>query len=229
VNHLPKNTKAIVLTRINYAEADRIIKFLTKDRGKITVIAKSVRKEKSKLAGGVELFSICDIGYIEGNGEIATLISSRLIKHYSNIIKELPRVEFVYSCLKNIDKKTADLPDKNYYLLVEQLFEAINQMSLSLPIINTWWNVRLSELTGHAINIDFLINGENFKNNQKYIFDISKGGFELNESGQYDPNHIKFLRLSISHGPHILSKINGGEELAQDLQQMTTDFVEYVH
>ena len=156
MNHLPKNTLAIVISRINYAEADRIIKFLTKDRGKVTVIAKSVRKEKSKLAGGVELFSICDIGYVEGNSEIATLISARLIKHYGDFIKDLARVEFAYRCLKSIDKKTADLPDKNYYLLVEQLFEAINQMTLSLPIICTWWNIRLSELTGHAINIDFL-------------------------------------------------------------------------
>ena len=47
--------------------------------------------------------------------------------------------------------------------------------------------------------------------------------------GSISPNHIKFLRLSISHGPHVLSKINGGEELAQDLQQITSDFVEYVH
>jgi DNA repair protein RecO (recombination protein O) len=229
MNHLPKHTKAIVLSRINYGESDRIVRFLTKDRGKITVIAKSVRKEHSKLAGGIELFSICDIGFIEGKSDIATLVSSKLIKYHGGFIKDLSRVEFVYSCLKSIDKKTAEATDKNYYLLVEQLFQLIDETGLSLPIINVWWNMRLSALTGHAPNIDNLLGGDEFKTDQNYAFDISRGGFELDGSGPFNSNHIKFLRLSLSHGPHILNKIKGGEEIATDLQPVTTDFVEYVH
>jgi len=48
-------TKAIVLRRTNYGEADRIIQFIT-PVGKISAIAKGVRREKSRLAGGIELF-----------------------------------------------------------------------------------------------------------------------------------------------------------------------------
>ena len=55
------STRSIILTRINYAEADRIITFLTPSNGKVRAIAKGVRKAKSKLAGGIELFSISDI------------------------------------------------------------------------------------------------------------------------------------------------------------------------
>jgi DNA repair protein RecO (recombination protein O) len=51
-------TKGIVLTRTDYGEADRILHFLTPDQGKIAGIAKGVRKSKSKLAGGIELFSV---------------------------------------------------------------------------------------------------------------------------------------------------------------------------
>ena len=40
-------TKALVLRRTNYGEADRIINFLT-EQGVIAAIAKGVRKEKSK-------------------------------------------------------------------------------------------------------------------------------------------------------------------------------------
>ena len=51
----PYRTEAIILRRTNYGEADRVISLITPDRGKISGIAKGVRKPKSKLAGGLEL------------------------------------------------------------------------------------------------------------------------------------------------------------------------------
>lgn len=49
------HTRAIVLRRTNYGETDRILNLLTPE-GKKSVLAKGVRREKSKLAGGIELF-----------------------------------------------------------------------------------------------------------------------------------------------------------------------------
>lgn len=59
-------TKGIVLSRTEFGEADRIITVLTTDHGKIRLIAKGVRRIKSKSAGGIELFSVSDITYIPG-------------------------------------------------------------------------------------------------------------------------------------------------------------------
>lgn len=44
-------TLAYVMRRTNYGEADRILNLITPE-GKMSAIAKGVRKEKSKLAGG---------------------------------------------------------------------------------------------------------------------------------------------------------------------------------
>lgn len=57
-------TSGIVLNRINFGEADRILTVITPDQGKLSLIAKGVRKEKSKLAGGIELFSVSNISFI---------------------------------------------------------------------------------------------------------------------------------------------------------------------
>ena len=54
------NTKGIILKRTNYGEADRILNIIT-PQGKIAAIAKSARKERSKLAGGIEMFSLTDL------------------------------------------------------------------------------------------------------------------------------------------------------------------------
>src|SRR4051812_43718179 len=97
-------TSGIVLKRTNYGEADRIITFLTPDHGKIRLIAKGVRRVKSKLAGGIELFSVSHLTYIEGKREIGTLISTRLEKHYGDIVKDIDRVQLGYELIKLLDK-----------------------------------------------------------------------------------------------------------------------------
>lgn len=62
-------TRAIVLRRTNYGESDRILNLLTPE-GKVAVLAKGVRKEKSRLAGGIELFSISDVVIHQGRSNL---------------------------------------------------------------------------------------------------------------------------------------------------------------
>jgi DNA repair protein RecO (recombination protein O) len=78
-------TQAIVLRRTNYGEADRILQLLTPE-GRRSVMARGVRREKSKLAGGIELFAISDVLLGEGKGELGILTSARLVHFYNHII-----------------------------------------------------------------------------------------------------------------------------------------------
>ncbi|HEU4830668.1 MAG TPA: DNA repair protein RecO, partial [Candidatus Saccharimonadales bacterium] len=89
-------TRAIVLRRTNYGEADRILQLLTPE-GKRSVMARGVRREKSKLAGGIELFAVCDVVIGEGKGELGILTSSRLIHFYGAILKDYDRLQFGYT------------------------------------------------------------------------------------------------------------------------------------
>jgi len=70
-------SQAIILSRTDFGEADRIITFLTPDRGKLKAIAKGVRKSRSKLAGALEVFSVSQILVLPGKGEIKALWQHR--------------------------------------------------------------------------------------------------------------------------------------------------------
>jgi DNA repair protein RecO (recombination protein O) len=50
-------TEALVLRSRKYREADSLLTLLTKRRGKVSAIAKGVRKPNSRLRGGVQLFT----------------------------------------------------------------------------------------------------------------------------------------------------------------------------
>lgn len=75
-------TKAIIVRRIDYGEADRIVTFVTEGNGMVSALAKGVRKLSSKLAGGLELFSISNVTFLKGRGELERVISTRLEKHF---------------------------------------------------------------------------------------------------------------------------------------------------
>ena len=59
-------TSGIVIKRMNFGEADRILTILTERFGKVKAIAKGVRKTKSRLAGSLEPFMISELQLHEG-------------------------------------------------------------------------------------------------------------------------------------------------------------------
>src|SRR6185503_9222549 len=124
-------TKCIILSRTDYGEADRIITFLTPDQGKVKAIAKGVRKSKSKLAGGIELFCISDISFIPAKREIGTVVSTRLIDHYGEIVKDIDRTNAGYSFIKKLDKATEDAAETDYFSLLEESFNALDDSSIN--------------------------------------------------------------------------------------------------
>ena len=94
-------TTGYILKRTNYGEADRILNVIT-PRGKISVIAKGARKEKSKLAGGIEMFSLVELGVHRGRGEMGLITSARMKEYYGNLLKDLARVELSALILRKV-------------------------------------------------------------------------------------------------------------------------------
>src|ERR1700747_2121837 len=101
-------TRGIVLTRTNYGEADRIITVLTPDHGKLRLMVKGARRLKSKLAGGIELFSVSDLTFIPGKGDMGTLVSSRMQQHFGQIVQDIERVQLGYELIKLLNRATED-------------------------------------------------------------------------------------------------------------------------
>ncbi len=214
-------TQAIILNRTNYGEADRIISFLTPDHGKVKAIAKGVRKTKSKLAGGIELFSTSDISFIPGKREISTVVSTRLIKHYGHIVKDLDHINAAYALIKRLDRATEDEPEAAYFYLLEASFEALNDPKINLGLINTWFNMQLLRLSGHTPNLRTDTNDQKLLLDKNYSFDFERMYFLPDEQGIFTADHIKFLRLGFSpNSPHTLSRVKRVSELIDSIQPL---------
>ena len=203
-------TQGIVLSRTDYGEADRIVTMLTPDQGKLRLMARGVRRQKSKLAGGIELFSVSDITFIHGKGEIGTLISTRLKQHYGNIVTDLSRVQLGYDLIKLLNRATEDHPEPDYFELLHQAFQALDDTCIELDLIRLWYDCHILSLAGHMPNLNTDANDQKLAPNQNYNFDFDRMSFMPNEQGKFTSDHIKTLRLLFSgHPPATLQKIDG--------------------
>jgi DNA repair protein RecO (recombination protein O) len=212
-------TKGIILRRTNYAEADRIISFLTPDHGKVKAIAKGVRKTKSKLAGGIEFFSISDISFIPGRREISTVVSTRLIKHYGRIVKDLDRTNIAFALIKRLDKATEESPETAYFDLLQSAFEALDDFDIDLQLIELWFNAQLLRLAGHTPDLRTDTAGKKLAVGQTYSFDFEKMHFAQDGQGGFTADYIKFLRLAFSpNNAKALNRVKQAKALTAGLQ-----------
>jgi DNA repair protein RecO (recombination protein O) len=223
-------TRGIVLSRTDYGEADRIITVLTPDAGKLRLMARGVRKIKSKLAGGIELFSVSDITYMPGRGDIGTLISARLSVHYGRIVEQIERVQLGYELLKQLNKATEDETDEQYFAMLDQALAALNDPEVSLALISTWFRAQLLRLDGHAPNLQTDTSGQKLLPDQPYDFDFEAMTFTRHPQARFNAGHIKTLRLLFNgHTPQALRRVQGIADTVQDVAPLVnTMAVNYV-
>lgn len=209
-------TTGIILSRTDYGEADRILTLLTPDQGKLRLMAKGVRKVKSKLAGGIELFSVSDIVFIRGRSDIGTMVSTRLIKHYGDIVKDVSRTMLGYDLIKMLNRATEDEPEREYFALLEQTFVALDDLMVPLDVIRMWFLMQLIQLDGHAPNLHTDPRGQKLVADKHYEFSFDDMAFMERPDGRFTADHIKFLRVGFSGTqPAVLQKIQGYDRLLQ--------------
>ncbi len=203
-------TQAIVLRRTNYGEADRIIQLLTPD-GKISAMVKGVRREKSRLSGGIELFAICDVVINQGRGDLGVITSARLVKFYKDIMTDYNRMQFAYLAIKLVSGASEMVQEPEWYEVLSGTLEALGTLQIPLELIQTWFYLRYSNLLGYDLSLQLDINGEKLSVDQNYRYDTDGRGLVVAGNGDLTSEHIKLLRLIATKSLKVLSQIGGVE------------------
>ena len=201
-------TQAIVLRRTNYGEADRIVQLLTPD-GRRSVMARGVRKEKCKLAGGIELFAISDVVLGEGKGDLGILTSAKLVQFYRHILEDYDRMQFGYVTIKLITRASETVDEPEWFGLLSEVLMALDVLTIPLPMIEAWFYLRYASLLGHELNLSLDINGDALSEELKYRYDSSEQGLRPAESGDLTGEHIKVMRLLATRSLKVMVQVGG--------------------
>ncbi len=208
-------SRAIVLRRTNFGEADRILDLLTPE-GRVSVIARGVRREKSKLAGGIELFAISDVVVGEGKGDLGILTSARLVHFYRHILEDYDRMQFAYESLAQVTKASANLDESEWYDIMAEVFAGLDVTSVPITLVQTWFYIRVAQLLGDELNLVRDYKGDKLSPDKKYRYDSQEKGLVEDANGNLSSDHIKILRLVAVKSLNVILQVGGMGEYLGD-------------
>lgn len=208
-------TNAIVIRRVKYEEADRILTLIT-PQGKIPVIAKSVRKEKSKLAGGIEMFCLSEVTIHACRNKLAILTSAKMKRFYQNLLTDFARMEAASEILKAINKASEFTDNAEFFDLTQQSLAGLDDM-VDIEVVMAWFYFNLARMTGEQVNLYYDTNGEKLREDCRYVWDSTERTLRESKNGRISANEIKMMRLMLSAKLGLMSRVKEASQMASEL------------
>ncbi len=142
-------TQAIVLSRRDFGESDRLLTLFTPDYGKISAIAKGARKPQSKVSGHVELFARTDVMIHKGRN-LDILAQAELIDPYLGLREDLTRGAYANYIAELLDRFTADedVSQSDLFVLLHQTLQRIADDDDDPRLATRFYELMLLDLVG---------------------------------------------------------------------------------
>lgn len=140
-------TEGVVIRRRNFGEADRILTIYTRDYGKISALAKGVRRPRSKKAGHLELGNWCKVFVARGkNLDLLTEVQVKRAFGIADFTED--KANKIYHLLELVESLTAE-HQKNpqvFILLVQFLKRCVREEDFNL--VSAVFKIKLLSLLG---------------------------------------------------------------------------------
>jgi DNA repair protein RecO (recombination protein O) len=207
---------AYLLHRRAYRESSFLIELLTQDYGRITAVARGVRKPKSGTQGVLQQFTPLLVSWA-GNGELVTLTHVEANGPLHVLRGNCLFAGFYINELMMCLLQKAD-PHPTLYFLYEKTLTALQGSILEPRVLRSFEKNFLEELgygvlTNGSQALDQLISGEKF-----YRF-VPEQGFVASDIGEFSQE-----KANIFAGKNLLAIANEdwqNEECLQDAKRLT--------
>ncbi len=151
-------TDGLILKRRNFGEADKILTVLTDRFGKISVVARGVRKITSRRAGNVELLNLVKLHLFKAKSY--TLTEAESINTFPNVKANLLLTTNAFHVLELIDRLSPeDQPNRGLFDLTVEMLKLLERnprqiflraYEVKVLMILGFWGVRAIDEVGGA-------------------------------------------------------------------------------
>lgn len=231
-------TKGFVLRKNDFWDADRIFTIFTKDFGKLEILGRAIRKIKSKLRGGMRLFSLANIEFIQGKN-YKTLTDASLIEDFPDLRKDLKRLRIVYEISEiSDDLIQGQERDEKIWNLLRETFQRLNKSSLSvkecwLVYYYFFWN--FLSILGYRPELNLCTICQKKLIPKDLYFSPREGGvicfdcFKKTKSGEkIEPDAIKILRLILEREMSLLKRLKIKRAYQEAIKEISREYLSFV-
>lgn len=158
--------QAVILSRRDFRESDQIISVYTKEKGKLNLLARGVKKITSKNSAHLEPFSLVEIEVVPGK-EIDHLTKVVPVNYFSNIRADLQKSLAAGFVVSTTDKLLhTNEPDKRIFDLLKNWLENLDRSIVySLLSIDQYIIALL-----HCLGYDIVSSGAPINHDSIYQF-----------------------------------------------------------
>jgi DNA repair protein RecO (recombination protein O) len=189
-------TESIVLKVYDFGEADRIFTLLSPLNGIIRVVAKGIRKPKSRMGGHIDVMSKVN-AYISLGENLSNLSQVEIIDNYSLLKKDLSVISIGFYLLELCEKFSVENdPNNDIYqhlsLTLDLLLSSSNK-----NILIRWFEINLLIISGFLPELyTCLISGEKLSEGD-HLFSSINGGLVDKKFATSTDNYILMDKNSI--------------------------------
>ena len=178
-----KNTRifsssAILIRRIDYGDHDTILTFITKERGKISAIAKNAKKSIKRFSGVLELFSSLDI-VIRSGKPTFYLHEASLENPHENIRQDILKTAYAsYWAETLVQWLEEDVRQERVYHLFEYALNRLDEGILSPEALSILFQLKFLSVSGFTPGLQACARCANTLENIRHTmisFDIETG------------------------------------------------------
>jgi DNA repair protein RecO (recombination protein O) len=225
-------TNAIVIGRTNLGEADRIIRFITPDHGKLSAVARGVRKLKSRTAGHLELFGEASLTLAAGRGSLDVITSARLNWYPHQLTADYSALGLAYAFGSAIDRMTQERhPQPELYAHLAEALRVVNT-GAGGSLVELWFKLRLLNVAGFRPELAHCMVCAQARAEANYRFDAARGGLVCSACASatarpLSTNAVKLWRLLSDYPYATVHQIAGAPELAAATLALCDEFYEH--
>ena len=228
-------TQAIVLSRKNYRENDKLVTFYTREFGQVKTVVRGGKKILSKMGSYTEPFYVVQIMFATGKG-LNQLAGIDLVKRYDSIYNDLNKLKLVGQNFSLIEEITKEEPDSDIYNLILEYLEVIGGLPAKSGaglFLNTIFILKFIDLLGYAPELYSCVVCKKKIASGKNSFDFLKGGLACPScsSGSeltISDNCVKVFRLSKNKKLEEFLKLKISEDCLNEVISLTDKYLQFV-
>ena len=228
-------TEGIVLKSMEYEEADKIVTIFTKDYGKITAIAKGVRKTKSKFGSSLEILTHSAFLFYKGRN-IDIVSQTEILESFFSTSKEVMKFAFAANCVEVVNKLTEEreINIGLFNLLKEVLHYLRESNDPKLLTLSFKWQTM--SILGYRPSLDHCCRCNKRVEEQKDMhFNIKEGGLVCNNCIAVDREGCvkvslyfnKLVRKILITPLSTISSATIPDERMKELEKITDLYIAY--
>lgn len=182
-------TEAIVLRRKDFGEADRMLTLFTPERGKVRVVAKGIRKPRSRKAGHLELFTCSRLLLAHGR-DMDIITQAETVDAYRPLREDLLRGAYAAYAVELLDKFTPDEQENaELYALLREMLGWVCA-STDLALTARYYELQLLSLAGFQPELrQCVVGGEKIVAEDQF-FSPEAGGVVCPRCGEGRPQVV---------------------------------------